>query len=167
MMQLNWLAVLGAGIIPLLTGFVWYHPKVLGNAWMKSINMTEEDLKGANMPLIFGLTFLFGLFIAGALLPIVIHQMSYYSILMNNKDMADPNSAVSQATKTFMDVNGSNFRTFKHGTFHGALTGLFLALPVVGVGALFERKGRNYILIHAGYWILTLALMGGVICAFA
>ena len=167
MMQLNWLAVIGAGLIPLLTGAVYYNPKVLGNAWMKSINMTEEDLKGANMPLIFGLTFLFGLFIAGALLPIVIHQMAYYSILMNNKDMADPNSAVSQATKAFMDVNGSNFRTFKHGTLHGALTGLFIALPVVGVGALFERKGRNYILIHAGYWILTLALMGGVICAFA
>ena len=167
MIQLNWLAVIGAGVIPLLTGYIYYNPKVFGNAWMKSINMTEEDLKGANMPLIFGLTFLFGLFIAGALLPIVIHQMAYYSILMDNKDMADPNSAVSQATKAFMDVNGSNFRTFKHGAFHGALTGLFLALPVVGVGALFERKGRNYILIHAGYWILTLALMGGVICAFA
>ncbi len=167
MIQLNWLTVIGAGGIPLLTGFVYYNPKVFGNAWMKSINMTEEDLKGANMPLIFGLTFLFGLFIAGALLPIVIHQMSYYSILMDNKDMADPNSAVSQATKAFMDVNGSNFRTFKHGALHGALTGLFLALPVVGVGALFERKGRNYILIHTGYWILTLALMGGVICAFA
>ena len=167
MIQLNWLAVIGAGVIPLLTGYIYYNPKVFGNAWMKSINMTEEDLKGANMPLIFGLTFLFGLFIAGTLLPIVIHQMAYYSILMDNKDMADPNSAVSQATKAFMDVNGSNFRTFKHGTLHGALTGLFIALPVVGVGALFERKGRNYILIHAGYWILTLALMGGVICAFA
>jgi Protein of unknown function (DUF1761) len=161
------LAVIGAGIIPLLTGFVWYNPKVFGNAWMKVNNFKQEDMEGANMPLIFGLTFVFGVLAATALLPIVIHQMSYYSILANNKDMADPNSAVSQATKAFMDVNGSNFRTFKHGALHGFLTSIFLVLPIIGVNALFERKSRNYILIHLGYWALTLALMGGVICAFA
>jgi len=41
-----------------------------------------------------------------------------------------------------------------------------LALPIVGIPALFERKGFNYIAINAGYWIVSMALMGGVLCAF-
>jgi hypothetical protein len=44
--------------------------------------------------------------------------------------------------------------------------GLFFALPVMGTNALFERKGFKYIAINVGYWTVTLALMGGVICHF-
>ncbi|HRN41812.1 MAG TPA: DUF1761 family protein [Vicingus sp.] len=32
---------------------------------------------------------------------------------------------------------------------------------------MFERKGFKYIAINSGYWIITLGLMGGVICQFA
>ena len=167
MMHLNWVAVVCAAIIPLLTGFVWYNPKTFGTIWMNATGVTPEQGKAMNMPLVFGMTFLFGLFLAGALLPIVIHQMGYYSILMGNNDLANPDSEVSKAAKAFMDVNGSNFRTFKHGMFHGGMAGLFIALPVLGVNALFEGKGRAYILVNAGYWILTMGLMGGVVCAFA
>jgi Protein of unknown function (DUF1761) len=167
MMNINWLVVLGTGIIPLIIGGLWYSPMLFANAWMKASDMTEEKMKGSNMVLIFGITLLFGIMLSTAMMNLVVHQMHYYSILANNKDMADPNSAISQATKAFMDVNGSNFRTFKHGALHGALSGLFIALPIIGILSLFERKSRNYIFIHTGYWILTMALMGGIICAFA
>ena len=167
MMNINWLVVLGTGIIPLIIGGLWYSPMLFANAWMKAADMTEEKMKGANMALIFGLTLLFGVMISLVIMNLVIHQMHYYSILANNQEMADPNSAISQATKAFMDVNGANFRTFKHGALHGSLTGLFLALPMTSIMSLFERKGLNYILIHSGYWILTFTLMGGIICAFA
>jgi Protein of unknown function (DUF1761) len=167
MLELNWLVIIASGLIPLLTGFIWYNPKVLGNAWMKAADITEEKMQGSNMPLIFGLTLLLGLFLALAIMQLVIHQTHYYSILADNKDMADPNSAISQATKAFMDVNGSNFRTFKHGALHGTLGAIFTGLPIIGINALFERKSRNYVLIHLGYWVLTMAFMGGVICAFA
>ena len=59
---------------------------------------------------------------------------------------------------------GEEFHTFQHGAFHGALAGLTFALPILGIPALFERRSMTYILIHAGYWVLTLALMGGVLC---
>lgn len=65
-----------------------------------------------------------------------------------------------------MDKYGNNFRTFKHGAFHGTIGGFFFATPVLCINALFERKSFIYIAINAGYWIITLALMGGVICAF-
>lgn len=167
MMQLNWLVIIGAAIIPLITGFLWYSPFAFANTWMKEADMTEEKIKGSNMGLIFGLTFLFGIFLSLILVSIVIHQTHYYSIMANDPAMNDPNSAVSQATKTFMDTYGSNFRTFKHGAFHGALVGVLMGLPIIGIISLFERRSRKYIFIHAGYFILTLSLMGGVICAFA
>jgi hypothetical protein len=47
------------------------------------------------------------------------------------------------------------------------MTGLLLVLPVMGTNALFEGKGFKYIAINCGYWTITLALMGGIICAFS
>ena len=34
-----------AALIPLFVGFIWYHPKAFGNAWMKSIGATPESMK--------------------------------------------------------------------------------------------------------------------------
>ena len=48
-----------AALIPLVVGFIWYHPKILGTAWMNAAGLTEEKLKGANMALIFFLVFIF------------------------------------------------------------------------------------------------------------
>jgi hypothetical protein len=65
-----------------------------------------------------------------------------------------------------MDNFGTDFRTFKHGMLHGAIAGLFFMLPILATNAMFERKGFKYIAVNAGYWILTLMIMGGVICQF-
>lgn len=61
---------------------------------------------------------------------------------------------------------GEEFHTFKHGAFHGATAGVMFALPILGVIALFERRSLTYVLLHAGYWVLTLALMGGILSAW-
>ena len=53
-----------AAIIPLALGFIWYNPKVFGNAWMKAAEISEERAKSGNMLKIFGLTYLFSLFAA-------------------------------------------------------------------------------------------------------
>lgn len=58
----------------------------------------------------------------------------------------------------------NKFRTFKHGSFHGIIGAIFFALPILGINALFERRGAKYIFLHLGYWVITMALMGGVIC---
>ena len=63
-----------------------------------------------------------------------------------------------------MDAYGTTYRTFGHGAIHGFMTGLFFALPVVGVNALFERRSWKYTLIAGGYWIVTCLIMGGIIC---
>ncbi|MBP9887859.1 MAG: DUF1761 domain-containing protein [Leptospiraceae bacterium] len=163
----NFLILALAAIVPMVMGFIWYHPKVMGTVWMEASGLTEEKLKGANMPLIFLLSYLFSFFIALALNGIVIHQSHLYSILMNEPGLKETGSEINTFVTTFMAKYGSNFRTFKHGVFHGVLAGIFFALPVLATNALFERKGFKYIAVNAGYWIITIALMGGIICQFA
>jgi len=92
-----------------------------------------------------------------------VHQAHINSLFADSA-----NDAVAMADKeAFLAKYGTWYRTFKHGAFHGILTGVFFVLPVLGTNALFERKGWKYILINAVYWTLTLALMGGIICQCA
>lgn len=165
-MDLNFPIVFAAALIPLLVGFVYYHPKVFGTAWMKAAGMAEDGAK-PNMILVFGLTYLFSVMMSVALMSIVIHQLSIFSTVQGNPDLADPNSPLSLMLKDFMAKYGTNFRTFKHGALHGTIAAVFFALPVFGINSLFERKGWKYFLINLGYWVIALALMGGVICQFA
>lgn len=156
-----------AALIPLAVGFVWYHPKVLGTAWMNAAGLTEEKLKGANMALIFFLVFVFSFLIGLAIISIVIHQGHVYSILVKTPGFGVPGSPVQTMLENFMRDYGQNYRTFKHGVFHGVLFSIFFAFPLISINALFERRGFKYISIHSGYWLVTIALMGGVICQYA
>ncbi|MCK6649611.1 MAG: DUF1761 domain-containing protein [Bacteroidia bacterium] len=166
-MHINFLVLLIAAVVPMIVGFIWYNPKTLGTAWMKAAEVSEDKMKGANMALIFGLSFVFAYLLAMAEQFMVIHQYHVYSIFQGDPTMSDPNSATSLMINDFMAKYGNNFRTFKHGALHGTIAGLFVALPIIGTNALFERKSFKYIFINARYWTITLALMGGVICAFA
>lgn len=166
-MDFNFAIVLAAAFIPLVIGFVWYNPKVFGKAWMEATGLTDEKIKNANMAKIFIVSFIFMLFIAFVMQMLVIHQIHTMAILYNQPDFAEPNSTSSQLLKQFMELYGNSYRTFKHGAFHGTFSGIMIALPIIGVNALFERRGFKYIAINAGYWIVSMALMGGVICAFS
>ena len=77
-MVFNFIIILVAAIIPMIIGFVWYNPKVLGNAWMQAAGLTMKDLEGANMAKIFILAFIFSLFLAMSLNQIVIHQNDFF-----------------------------------------------------------------------------------------
>lgn len=165
-MEFNWGIPFIAAIIPLIIGFIWYNPRVFGKAWLKSINKTAEEMKGGKMIVIFGLCYLLSVMLTFAIMPIVIHQMHMMSVFANDPSIKDPGSASSIYIKNFFDLYGTNFRTFKHGAFHGTLAALFFVLPVIGIIALFEKRKFKYVAIHTGYWIVTLALMGGVVCAW-
>ena len=77
-----------------------------------------------------------------------------------------PGSEVNTYFMDFMSKYGSEFRTFKHGAFHGLLCGIFLFLPVLGTNALFERRSWKYILLNVGYWTISAMIMGGIISAW-
>ncbi|MBK9285904.1 MAG: DUF1761 domain-containing protein [Sphingobacteriaceae bacterium] len=152
-----------AAVTPLILGFIWYNPKVFGKAWMSAASITEDKMKGANMALIFGLTYLFSLFIAFAMITLTIHQVHIFSLFANEASANDPNSETGLFIQSIFEKTGTNFRTFKHGAFHGIIGGIMIALPIIGVNALFERKNFKYIAINAGFWIACMAIMGGLV----
>jgi Protein of unknown function (DUF1761) len=157
-----------AALANVLIGFTWYNPKVFGTIWMKEAKLDPAEMKNMNMKIVFGSTFIFALFLAFAMPPLVIHQMGLSSILMNELDSQDltiKTQAVADLSN-FMNKYGNNFRTFKHGTFHGFIYSLFLILPVVGMNAIYENRGWKYIAIHVGYWATCLMVMGGIVCAW-
>lgn len=160
---MNFFAFLAAALSTLVTGFVWYHPRVFGTIWMREAGLTEEQLKTGNMLKIFGLTFVFSLCMTSIIMTLTIHQMGALGMIGGP---TKTNEALPSFV-TFMTDYGNAFRTFKHGALHGFLSGLFFAFPMIGINSLFERKSWKYIFIHGGYWIVTLTLMGGIICGWA
>ena len=162
---MNFWLVFVTGLIPLITGGIYYHEKVIGNVWMKEANMTLEDTMKGNMVKIFGLTYVGGVLISMILMILVVHQMSISSAFQGTDFMTE-GTANSQVFKSTMEAVQGNFRTFKHGVLHGTMAGIMFAMPVVGIPALFERKSLKYIGIHSLYYVITLALIGGVLCAY-
>jgi hypothetical protein len=160
-------AVAVAALCSLVIGFVWYSPTLgFGKSWMKETGLTEEKLKGANMPLIFGLTFVLSFLLAFVMQMITIHQMGFYSMFEGVADALKPETEVGGHVKWIIDNYGTNFRTFKHGALHGFISSIFIALPIIGINSLFERKSAKYIFIHWGYWALVLTAMGAIVCGW-
>lgn len=152
-----------AGLIPLIVGSIYYSPMVAGNAWMKSNKFTKESMEGANMPLIMGLTYLFSCFIAFMMAGFVIHQGGTFGMMY--PEVLESGSDVQKHFNELMVQYGDNSRSFTHGVIHGIMTSLFFVAPIICINALFERRGWKYMLIHIGYWLISLALIGGLICS--
>lgn len=159
-MPFNFIAVLVASLVTLLVGFVWYNPKVFGTAWMKETGMTEEKAQQGNMVKIFGLTIFYSFMISFLMPALTVHQMGALGMIGGDPALAKPSYAA------FMADYGNEFRTFKHGALHGFFTGLFLALPITAINSLFEQKSWRYILINAGFWIVSLTIIGAIVCGW-
>jgi hypothetical protein len=136
MPQPNFLAIILASLVPMIMGFIYYHPKVFGKAWMDSLGITEADAKKGNMAVIFGVSLLMSF------------MMSMFLLIQVDGPGQE-----------------GQFDTFKHGAFHGFLISLMLAMPVMVTNGLFERKNFKNMAINVIYWMITLSLMGGVIDA--
>ena len=160
----NMIVVALSALVPLVIGFIYYNPKVLGTAWMKVSGMTEEKMKEGKMAVIYGSAYALSFIAAFMLFMLVVHQTDYHSILINEPGYGVDGSEIMGQINTFMETYGNNFRTFKHGALHGGVIGLFIGLPILVTNGLFEGKGFKYGFINAGYWIITFALMGGILC---
>ncbi|WP_432222227.1 DUF1761 domain-containing protein [Flavobacterium sp. TMP13] len=161
-METNLLAFPVSALFVVLIGFVWYNPKVFGTIWMRESGLTKEDLKTGNMLKIFAFTYIFALMISITLLSLTVHQTGALAMVggVTALDSTLPSYAA------FMADYGGAFRTFKHGALHGFGSGLFFAFPVVAINGLLERKSWKYIFIHAGFWTVTLTIMGAIICGW-
>ncbi|RZV64301.1 MAG: DUF1761 domain-containing protein [Flavobacteriaceae bacterium] len=136
MENVNWISMVIATFIPMVVGFVYYNPKVFGNAWMKSLGITEEDIKKQNMVKTYGIAIVMSFILA------------FFLLNFNNSPGQE-----------------GEFDTFKHGAFHGLFLTIVVAMPILMTNGLFELKNLKNIFINIGYWLITLVLMGGVLDA--
>lgn len=139
-MEINWLAHIVAAASSLAIGAIYYHPKVFGTKWMASANLTEDDLKGANMAIIFGSAFALAFILS-------------FSLKVN----IDGGHLVQ---------GGESHMTFGHGMIHGVISALMVAMPIIFILGMFERKKWTNNLIHLGYWVITFAIMTGIVDAW-
>ena len=162
---MNIFAILAAALVPMIIGFIWYNPKVFGNAWIKASGLDEEKMKSANMILIFSLTYVFSFILAFIMQFLVVHQ-SHVTSLFFLQPIDDSSTEMGALYQTIMQKLGSSYRTFKHGALHGTMSGFMIGLPILGINALIERKGFKYIAINVGYWMVCMGVMGGIVSAW-
>ncbi|HKE49339.1 MAG TPA: DUF1761 domain-containing protein [Rhodanobacteraceae bacterium] len=54
MPEVNYLAIIAAGIAAFVLGGLWYSPALFGKAWQREVGLSDEALKRGNMARIFG-----------------------------------------------------------------------------------------------------------------
>ncbi len=156
----NLLVLLGASFIPFLLAFAWFHPKLFGgDTWTKVAGLTPEQAATPVKPLKAMLTIIFNFFLAFGIFGLSVHQAGIFSVVGGNADLLKTGVGAE-----FMAAYGQNHLTFGHGAFHGLIAAITFILPVLMYAVIFERKSAKYLWINWGYWILSLVLMGGVIC---
>jgi len=159
-MEINFLAVLVAAIVPLILGFIWYNPKVLGIIWVREAEMTEAKMKRGNVPVIFIVSLMLSFLLAFFVQTLTIHQFGALGMVGGDSSIAEP------SFEAFMADYGNAFRTYKHGALHGLLAGLFMFTPIIAINAMFERKSWKYILINGLFWTVALTIMGAIVCGW-
>lgn len=169
-MKVNWLIQIIAALVPHLVGFIWYNPKTFGNAWMKGAGMTEEKMRNANMPLIFGLTFVFSLLLSFCYDAFANHWASFQTFFRPVAEHGigvDPATPFGTELKGLIDAYGERYSTWRHGMVHGLIMSIMFILPVIVINALFERRGFKYIMINWGFWAVSIMLMFTVVAQFS
>lgn len=136
--NINWLAVLVAGISSFVVGGIWYSPGLFGKAWMKDNGFTEDDVRKGNKGKIFGWTFIFSLIMAANL----------------GMFLSDPKPACPTECAPRADI--------ALGTMAGFLAGIW-TFGAIAIHSLFEQKSWRLILINGFYSLVALTLMGAII----
>ena len=53
-MELNWIAIVAAGLSAFLVGGLWYAPPLFGKAWQAAAGLSDEQLAGGSAAKTFG-----------------------------------------------------------------------------------------------------------------
>lgn len=159
MMQINFWAILLASLIPLIVGFLWYHPKLFGKVWQTEAGLTADKMKG-QMIGVFIFSVILSVLMAFFLQFVTIHQFGAVGMIGGDEMNAN------DSYYAFMRDYRYAYRSFGHGAFHSMMASFLFVFPMIAINAMFERKSWKYTMINTGYWAVTITIMGGIICGW-
>jgi hypothetical protein len=167
MMPTNFWLIFLIALVPMAVGAVYYGP-LFGKVWQRESGVTDEQMANANMLKIFGLSYVFSFLFAMFLSSIVVHQTGLSGLFGMLPEWTESGSALWQDLNQLDEKWGMYTRHlhFGHGALHGGIGAIFIIAPVIFINGLFERKSWKYMLIHVGYWFISMILMGGLVCEF-
>jgi len=159
-MHLNYLAFFLISFIPLIIGYLWYQPNNRIGRWAgeQTINPRELSFKQVLVCFVMSLTLIYGY------INLIIHQMGFYELFFTDIMMGSEEAQI--IVDQFMSQYGDKHRHLGHGIFHGVINAFVFALPFTTFYALLGGKGVKSVVYHLGYWIVTSAVIGGLIGAF-
>lgn len=159
-MMPNILILIAASFVPMVLGFVWFHPKAFGgDTWYDLARLTGDDRSDVSTIKLLS-TMILNFLIAFGLYNLVVHQFANFSVVGGETELLKTGTAAA-----YLAEYGSTFQTFGHGVFHGIFPGTILfVVPILGYVTIFEKKSFKYFLVYLGYWALSLGLMGGILC---
>lgn len=145
--DINILFVALAALVPMILGAIFYGP-LFGKQWMNSLGYTEETIpEPIKMPIAYIVSILTSFMLAYGFANV---------IEFTHKGLNDAGEMA------FLSDH-----TFAHGAYHGVQFGLLMAIPVLVSCLLFQRNTVSNIIMNVVYWLIAMALMGGVVDAFA
>ncbi|MBK6860536.1 MAG: DUF1761 domain-containing protein [Saprospiraceae bacterium] len=140
--QLNMMAIGVASLIPMIMGFIYYHPKVMGNAWMNANGFSQESLGNGPKPIWY----------------LVALVLSFLFAVKFAVEVTGPGQDVAP--------DGHSYVTFQHGMAHGIVNTIMIILPIFGTLSIFEKRSWTWAFINVGYWGLCLIIMQGILSAW-
>jgi hypothetical protein len=132
-LSVNFLAVLVAGIVFMVVGFLWYSPVLFAKPWTALNRMTEEQIRQASSnssPLMYLPTFI-GALVSSYILSVFIHAAQMTTLL--------------------------------GGLEMGFLAALGFIIPSFGSNYVFSSRPFKLYLIDAGYQVVSLTLAGMIL----
>ncbi len=140
--NINIIAIVVAALIPNILGALYYGP-LFGKTWMKSMNKTSEEMKHKNEAVVY---------ITALVMGFIVSFFMNFVMQFLHKD-------VNSAGELII----ASHNTFGHGAFHGALLALAFVMPVIVSLGLFHKSSVKNILLNVAFWILSFAVMGGIL----
>jgi len=133
MITVTFWPILAAGVASVLIGWVWYHPRVFGSAWMRAANLSPEAVEAGKkkMPLLAFVGLLASMLVAW---------------IMNS---------LGAAIGIFDWVGAVVDLAF--------WLWLGFVAPVLLGSVLWERKPLKYYAINVGYWLVSFVVMAVIL----
>ncbi len=137
----NFIATGLAALIPMIVGFIYYHPKVMGGMWMDANGFKLETLKPPKPVL----------YLVSLVLSVLLSLFIQQNVTGPGQDTAP---------------DGHSYHTFSHGLVHGMVLSIMVVIPIFGTMSIFEQKSMKWFGVNVGYWIVTVSLMAGLLSAW-